>query len=86
MPAPTTPVYDPLWPFPVVVGGYPPPAPETPVNPEIEVVLMRKLFVECKTRQAASKLMPWACAIVKVDGGYLGFESSEDYQVWKNQK
>ena len=43
MTAPTTPVYDPLWPFPVVVGGYPPPAPKTPVNPEIEVVTMEQL-------------------------------------------
>ena len=37
----STPVYDPLWPFTVVVGGYPSPAPKTPVNPEIEVVPMK---------------------------------------------
>ena len=47
---------------------------------------MRKLFVECKTRQAASKQMPWACVIAKVQGGYLGFESAEDYHAWKKQK
>ena len=41
---PLDPLYDPLWPFPVVVGGYPPPAPETPVNPEIEVVPMNNNY------------------------------------------
>lgn len=47
---------------------------------------MRKLFVECKTRKTAIKRMPWACAIVKVDGGYFGFESATDYENWKKQK
>ena len=38
------------------------------------------------TRKHAKELMPWATVIVKVEGGYKGFESVEDYNVWKNQK
>jgi hypothetical protein len=47
---------------------------------------MRKQFVECKTKEQAEKECPWAEKIVKVEGGYMCFESSVDYKVWKNQK
>ena len=30
--------------------------------------------------------MPWASKVVAVVGGYLGFESWDDYEIWKNQK
>lgn len=39
-----------------------------------------------KTRKIAVKQMPWAAKVVKVDGGYKGFESVDDYQTWKRQK
>ena len=29
---------------------------------------------------------PWACKIVKVDGGYMAFESIVDYDTWRKQK
>ena len=46
---------------------------------------MRTEFVEVKTRKTAIKRMPWASKIVKVEGGYKGFESITDYQTWINQ-
>jgi hypothetical protein len=38
------------------------------------------------TRAAAVKQMPWATKVVKVCGGYMGFESISDYETWKRQK
>ena len=46
---------------------------------------MRKEFIECKTRSTAVRRAPWAAKIVKVDGGYMAFESEADYDAWKNQ-
>ena len=43
---------------------------------------MRDLFLPVKSRRTAIKRMPWASWIVKVDGGYWGFESYEDYLVY----
>ena len=28
----------------------------------------------------------WATKIVKVDGGYMAFESIEDWRIWKKQR
>ena len=42
--------------------------------------------VEAKTKKQAEKEMPWASKIVKVEGGYMGFENWDDYKIWKNQK
>lgn len=47
---------------------------------------MRQAFYECKYRYQAVKEMPWAAVIVKVCGGYRGFESVSDYDIWKDQK
>jgi hypothetical protein len=47
---------------------------------------MRKEFVECKSRSTAKRRCPWAAKIAKVSGGYLCFESVEDYRIWKQQK
>jgi hypothetical protein len=47
---------------------------------------MRQQFTEAKTRKSASKDCPWAARVVKVDGGYMCFESEADYQTWKQQK
>jgi len=46
---------------------------------------MRKEYVRVATRSQAKKACPWASVIVKVDGGYLCFESVDDYRTWKNQ-
>jgi len=47
---------------------------------------MRTQFFDCKTRKTAINRAPWAARIVKVEGGYLAFESIADYSVWKSQK
>lgn len=47
---------------------------------------MKKQTVETTSRAAAVKAMPWAAKIVKVCGGYMGFESIADYETWKRQK
>lgn len=47
---------------------------------------MRKLFIEVESRKEAKNEAPWASKIAKVVGGYMAFESVEDYKVWKNQK
>ena len=47
---------------------------------------MKKQTVETTSRAAAVKAMPWAAKVVKVCGGYMGFESLSDYETWKRQK
>lgn len=47
---------------------------------------MRTTFVETDSREVAKKECPWAAKIVKVEGGYMCFESITDYNTWKNQK
>ena len=47
---------------------------------------MRKESVEAKSKKGALTLCPWACKVVKVEGGYMCFESIVDYKIWKNQK
>jgi len=42
-------------------------------------------FVEAKTRKSAEKMISHHVSkLVKVCGGYLGFEFMTDYTVWKN--
>ena len=48
-------------------------------------------FVECeehnrKNRKGAIELMPEACKVVAVVGGYIGFETWDDYATWKSKK
>lgn len=45
---------------------------------------MRFFVVESLTQ--AQKVAPWAAKIAKVTGGYMAFESLEDYKVWLKQK
>lgn len=47
---------------------------------------MRKQFVECSSRSQAAKACPWAAVIIKVDGGYMCFESVNDADTWSAQK
>jgi hypothetical protein len=45
------------------------------------------VFCHCKSRKQfiAAKGHDWA-KIIKVEGGYMGFETLTDYKVWKNQR
>ena len=47
---------------------------------------MRKEFIECKSRAQAERLAPWAAEILKVEGGYMAFESIADAEIWRGQK
>lgn len=52
---------------------------------------MRQGFFECEKhnsywRSKAIDAMPYASKVVPVVGGYIGFESWTDYELWKNQK
>ena len=47
---------------------------------------MRTEFTECGDRRTAVKRRPWALTIIKVEGGYRGFESLVDYRIWMGQR
>jgi len=47
---------------------------------------MKKELLTVKTRNQAIKAAPWAARIIKVDGGYLAFESVADYRIWLKQR
>ena len=47
---------------------------------------MRIKFVECKERKTAWEKCPWASVVVKVEGGFMAFESHTDYSTWISQK
>jgi hypothetical protein len=47
---------------------------------------MRQEFHPVKTRAEAKRLMPWACKIARVEGGYRGWESVGDYETWRKQR
>ena len=46
---------------------------------------MRKLFVMAKSRYLAKKWCPWGAVFAKVEGGFIVFESADDYEIWKKQ-
>lgn len=47
---------------------------------------MRTETIYTNSRKEAVKAMPWAVKVIKVDGGYKGFESMSDYETWRNQR
>jgi len=47
---------------------------------------MRREHIECKTAKQARSKAPWAAKVVKVEGGYLAFESIADWRAWANQR
>jgi len=47
--------------------------------------MMRQEFVECKDRRTAVRRCPWACKIVRVEGGFRAFVSVYDWWVWMDQ-
>ncbi len=46
---------------------------------------MRTEFAQVNDYETAKQLMPWAAIIIKVENGYRGFESIDDYRTWINQ-
>lgn len=47
---------------------------------------MRHVFLAGVSRKQAIAQCPWASKIVKVEGGYLAFESLSDYETWRKQR
>jgi hypothetical protein len=48
---------------------------------------MRREFLQgCKGWRKASKQCPWAACIIRVDGGFMAFESKYDFRIWEKQK
>jgi len=50
------------------------------------VKIMRQQFIETTDKDYATTQCPWACECVKVNGGYMCFESATDLEVWANQE
>ena len=48
--------------------------------------MRKQLIHNAKTAAEARKAAPWAAKVVKVEGGYIAFESVTDYETWKRQK
>lgn len=46
---------------------------------------MRRELIEVETEQEAHEQAPWAAKIVKVEGGWMAFESVADYETWQRQ-
>jgi hypothetical protein len=42
-------------------------------------------FEEAPTRKDAARLCPWAARIIEVDGGWMCFESVDDFKTWSRQ-
>ena len=47
---------------------------------------MRIETIETESRYKAKKAATWAAVVTKVCGGFIAFESVEDYYVWKTQR
>ncbi len=47
---------------------------------------MKKELIIASSAKSARKLAPWAAKVIKVEGGYMAFESVNDAKIWKNQK
>lgn len=45
-----------------------------------------KKFIATESRYQARKQAPWAARIARCDGGFIAFESINDYNTWRNQK
>ncbi len=46
---------------------------------------MRKEFIEGTSLKRAKKRAPWATVITKCYGGYMAFESMNEYLTWRGQ-
>jgi hypothetical protein len=62
------------------------PAEFTTLTATRKEIKMRSQTSERKTRKAAINEMPWASWIVKVVGGYMGFEDGNEYKLWNGGK
>ena len=47
---------------------------------------MRREVFYLKRYDAAKRRAPWAAIIVKCQGGFIAFESMQDFKIWKGLK
>jgi len=47
---------------------------------------MRKELIEVSSYSTAKRRAPWAAVIARVSGGFMAFESVDDYRTWRGQK
>jgi hypothetical protein len=47
---------------------------------------MRRDFIACSCIATAWRHAPWASTIAPVDGGFIAFESIDDFRVWSAQR
>jgi len=47
---------------------------------------MRIETIRLKTHNGAKKRAPWAAVIARIYGGFIAFESIDDFIAWKNRK
>jgi hypothetical protein len=47
---------------------------------------MRRELIRLRTQNGAKRRAPWAAVIVPIYGGFLAFESVDDFIIWKAQK
>lgn len=45
-----------------------------------------QIFIECRTYQTAKRRFPWAAVIVRVEGGFMAFSTTDEYMTWQRQK
>ena len=47
---------------------------------------MASRFIQANSKREAFDMAPDAAKLVKVNGGYMAFDSIDDYETWKRQK
>jgi hypothetical protein len=47
--------------------------------------MRRELHFGC-ARLTVKRRCPWAAVIARTDGGWMAFESVDDYRTWRGQK
>ena len=53
---------------------------------EINMEYSQVFLPNVTRKQAVKEMGTWAEIIKKVEGGYMGFATENDYRTWKNQK
>jgi hypothetical protein len=47
---------------------------------------MRKEFIPVDSLEYADEWAPWAAIVVKVEGGFMAFESKDECTQWEEQQ
>jgi hypothetical protein len=47
---------------------------------------MRQETIRLKTYNGAKRRAPWAAVIARIYGGFIAFESVDDFIIWKGQQ